>query len=188
MQPRGLPTAGLVVTPEQDEEGRDARLGAGVACHQGGLADAVAEEAEEFLLHSAGVGRQRRQCRERDAAQVHGVECHRVAWVMAAVDRAQTDDFARQEEAQHLLAPFGIDHEGLDRARVNRADDAERIAGAEQVGSGRKGPQTPRQTTQLLPGKVRSRPLTGVQQRALDAVVALFRIGHCRERGWNRVG
>ena len=48
-------------------------------------------------------------------------------------NRIEPDDFARQEETQHLLAPFAVVDVGLDRADAHGGDGLEGIAFAEDV-------------------------------------------------------
>ena len=92
-----------------------------------------AEQAEQMLLQSRHARGERRDLREREAAQHHRVQRHRIAGIARVRDRVEPDHLARQVEAQHVLAPFAVDDVGLDRARAHRGDGLERIAFAEDV-------------------------------------------------------
>src|SRR6185437_5391201 len=88
---------------------------------------------KQVLLDLGLARRQRAHRRERKAAALGGFQRDRVAWIVFGIDRIQADQFARQVEAQHLLAAFGVHQRGLDHARAHRVQRAERVAGAEDA-------------------------------------------------------
>ena len=100
--------ARLETLAEVDQERRHAFVGGVVARQQRGRAQLLAEQAEQVLLQGRHARGQRAHRREREPAEVGGVQGHGVAGKALGIDRIQSDHLAGQVEAKHLLVALRV--------------------------------------------------------------------------------